>query len=193
MDCADDFLLEWHHETMVDGPPTNPSDVPGVYALAIAKRLGGPTTKHVVTPFYVGRTSGLRGRWSDHRRDWFTNPGPKYTIPTSADSFLSDPVAAINNGDLAKRLPDRKSIMAAVHQKTWFCYAECGGPRLGEIETMLQEAVKDLWRITAQGEIGDSGYRVMPRPGLCVRNALSNDLAGLLPARIKWVGAAVLS
>ena len=193
MNRADDLLLEWHHETMVDGPPANPSDVPGVYALAVAKRLGGPTAKHLVTPFYVGRTSGLRGRWADHRRIWFTSPGPKYTIPTSADDFLSDPVAAINNDNLAKGLLDRKSIMAAVRQKTWFCYAEYDGCRLGEIETLLQEAVKVLWRITKQGEIGDSGYRVMPRPGLCVRNALPDNLAGLLPTRIKWVGATVLS
>jgi len=188
MNREDDLSLEWRYATMDDGPPANSSDVPGVYALAVAK--------HVVTPFYVGQTSRLRGRWLAHRREWFTNPHSGYTIPTSADGFLSDPVAAINNGNLETGLPNRKSIMAAVRRSTWFCYAECaesGGPRLGEIETLLQEAVKDFWRITRPGEIGDSGYRDMPRPGLCVRNALPDNLAGLLPARVKWVGATVLS
>ena len=190
MRSGDEILLEWHHETMAHGPPANPSDVPGVYVLAAATRPGGPTQKYSVTPFYVGRTTkGLRTRWSDHLRGWFNNPGRDWTIPTNADAFLSDPVAAINQGHLAKAQPDRKAIMAAVRDRTWFCYAECDDCRLDQIETMLQEAIKASWGIAVQGEIGDSGYRIMPRPGLCVRNVLPGQLDGLVPTSITWVGA----
>ena len=186
---ADHVLLEWHHATMADGPPANPSGVPGVYVLAIAKRPGEPTRQATVTPFYVGQTSsGLRSRWSDHLREWFTNPGANWTIPTNAQGFLSDPVPAINQGDLAREQPNREATMAALCRRTSFCYAECDDPRLGQNETMLQEAIKSAWEITVQGEIGDSGHRVIPQPGLCVQNVLPDDLPGLVPASIRWVG-----
>ena len=157
----------------------------GVYMLVLA------TTDNRYVSFYVGKSDDLGRRWRQHVRDWFLAPHEGYWIAKSADDFLKDPVAVINDKAFEQGHPDREEIQSRILHESWFVFAEVekfeSGPRSEDVEYVLQERLKKHVGIKMNGYVGDAGKRQHPATELTIRNHFERPfLRTTLPCEISF-------
>ena len=155
----------------------------GVYMLVLA------TTDSRYVGFYVGKSEDLGRRWREHVRDWFLAPHEGYGIAISAEDFLKNPVAVINNRAFEQGLSDRASIQSQILDMSWFVFSELHdlttGHRLEDVEYVLQEGLKKHTEIQEDGYIGDASNRQRPTTELTIHNHFGRPfLCQTLPGEI---------
>ena len=157
----------------------------GVYMLVLA------TTDNRYVGYYVGKSDDIGSRWRQHVRGWFLAPHEGYWIANSADDFLKDPVAVINEEAFQQGHPDRKEIQGRILDVSWFVFAEVqnieSGHRLEDVEYILQERLKKHTGIKTNGYIGDAANRQRPATELTIRNHFVRPLlCTTLPGEISF-------